>query len=154
MTAEMKDHYPVRAANLASRVLNGEAIIMNPVDSKLFSLNETATVIWLAADGTRTLREIVEHDVCGSFEIDPETALAEADPKDRSLLDLAGPSLDSRRAVYILTLGTLPALRHQVGRTGHPLRPLLQPCQLLPQLCAAVRRHIHTYTHVPAFSRA
>jgi len=75
----MRDTYPVRAPNLASRVLNGEAIIMNPADSTLFNLNETATVIWLAADGSRTLREIVENEVCPRFEIDPETALLEAE---------------------------------------------------------------------------
>jgi hypothetical protein len=75
-------------------VLNGEAIIMNPADSTLFTLNETATVIWLAADGTRTLREIVESEVCPQFEIDPETAILEAEEfasrlAERSILSLA-----------------------------------------------------------------
>ena len=47
------------------------------------------------------------------------SALAEADPKDRSLLGLAGRQLDSQRAVYILTLGTLPAMRQQVLYMAH-----------------------------------
>jgi coenzyme PQQ synthesis protein D (PqqD) len=75
----VRNAYPSRAPNLASRVLDGEAIIMNPADSTLFNLNETATVIWLAADGTRTLQEIVEREVCEHFEIDRETAIVEAE---------------------------------------------------------------------------
>jgi hypothetical protein len=87
--------YPSRAANLASRVLDGQAIIMNPADSTLFTLNETATVIWLAADGTRTLRDIVEQEVCAQFEVDPESALLEAEEfaaslAGRSILRLSG----------------------------------------------------------------
>ncbi len=42
------------------------------------------------------------------------TPLTESDPKDRALLGLAGAGADRQRAVYILTLGTLPALRQQV----------------------------------------
>ena len=43
------------------------------------------------------------------------TPLAESDPKDRALLGLAGAAADRQRAVYILTLGTVPALRQQVA---------------------------------------
>ncbi|HTA42899.1 MAG TPA: PqqD family protein [Bryobacteraceae bacterium] len=75
----MSTCYPKKAANLASRVLKGEAIIMNPVDSSLFSLNETATAIWEAADGRTTLQEIVEREVCPRFEIDSESALRDAE---------------------------------------------------------------------------
>ncbi len=74
----MNEVYPKRAANAAFRVLGGEAIVMNPEDSSLFSLNATAAVIWRAADGSRSLREIVESDVCGEFEVEPEDAMAEA----------------------------------------------------------------------------
>ena len=42
------------------------------------------------------------------------TPLTESDPKDRALLGLAAAGADRQRAVYILTLGTLPALRQQV----------------------------------------
>jgi hypothetical protein len=81
----VRNSYPARARNLAFRVLNGEAIIMNPADSTLFSLNETATVIWLAADGKRTLGDIVEQEICPHFEIDPETAIREAEEFAASL---------------------------------------------------------------------
>ena len=81
----MTDIYPRKAANLASRLLNGEAIVMNPVDSTLFNLNETATAIWLAADGRTSLREIVERDVCPQFEIDREEAMRDAEEFVRTL---------------------------------------------------------------------
>ena len=55
--------YPKRPANLASRVLKGEAIIMNPADSSLFNLNETATAIWLLyRRRTTSCSEIVERE--------------------------------------------------------------------------------------------
>jgi hypothetical protein len=75
----MRDLCPLRAPNLASRVLLGEAIVMNPADSSLFNLNETATAIWLAADGRTTLRQIVERDICGDFEVDIEEAISDAE---------------------------------------------------------------------------
>jgi hypothetical protein len=74
----MTECYPKRAANLAARVFHGEVIIMNPADSALFNLNETATAIWLAADGKTTLKQIVERDIVPAFEVDPEDALRDA----------------------------------------------------------------------------
>ena len=85
----MTDTYPLRAPNLASRTLAGEAIIMNPADSALFSLNETATAIWLAADGKTSLREIVETQICPDYEIDPEQALRDAEELARGLAEHA-----------------------------------------------------------------
>ena len=77
--SRMRDQYPKRTANLAARVLEGEVIIMNPADSTLFNLNETATAIWLAADGATTLREIVEREICGTRDVDPEIAMQDAE---------------------------------------------------------------------------
>ena len=74
----MTDVYPKRAANVAARVFAREAVIMNPEDSTLYNLNETATAIWLAADGSTTLRQIVERDICPASDVDPEEALRDA----------------------------------------------------------------------------
>lgn len=74
----MSEIYPKRAANMAARVFRGEAIIMNPADSTLFNLNETATAIWLAADGRTALRSIVERDILPAFHVDREDALRDA----------------------------------------------------------------------------
>ena len=81
----MKDFYPLRAPNLAARVFNGEAVIMNPADSTLFNLNETATAIWLAADGKTTLREIVERDICPAWDITADAAFEDAEQFARDL---------------------------------------------------------------------
>ena len=79
--------YPKRAPNLAARVFDGEVIIMNPVDSTLFNLNETAAAIWLAADGQTTLRRIVERDIVPVFDVASEDALRDAGEFARSLAE-------------------------------------------------------------------
>ena len=54
-------------------------MIMSATDSTLFSLNETATLIWNAADGKTSLRDIVENKICAEFDIEPETAYRDAE---------------------------------------------------------------------------
>jgi len=81
------ESYPKRAANLAARVFQGEAIVMNPADSTLFNLNETATAIWLAADGKTSLRDIVERNIVPAFDVDPGDALRDAGEFARSLAE-------------------------------------------------------------------
>ena len=83
----MTETYPKRAPNLAARIFRGEAIIMNPADSTLFNLNETATAIWLASDGKTSLRQIVERDIVPAFEVDPDDAMRDAAEFARSLAE-------------------------------------------------------------------
>lgn len=75
----MRDHYISRLPGAASRVLDGETIIMHPEESTFFTLNSVGTAIWRGADGRSTLREIVNAEVCREFEIDEATALADAE---------------------------------------------------------------------------
>lgn len=70
--------YIARASDIAARTFAGETMIMTGRDSQLFSLNETASVLWNAADGRTPLREIVERDLCAAFDVDAETALRDA----------------------------------------------------------------------------
>jgi cytosine/adenosine deaminase-related metal-dependent hydrolase len=51
---------------------------MSAPDSTLFSLNEVGTTIWLAADGHTPLFEIVQKHICAEFDVEAETAYAEA----------------------------------------------------------------------------
>ncbi len=74
----MSDTYIARSSAIASRVLGGETFVMSAVDSTLFSLNEVATAIWLAADGSTPLREIVREKICAEYDVLPETAYADA----------------------------------------------------------------------------
>ena len=74
----MSEIYISRSTNIAARMLAGEMMVMNSIDSTFFTLNEVATAIWQAADGRTPLREIVSDHICAQFEIDPEQAQADA----------------------------------------------------------------------------
>src|SRR2546421_12522152 len=75
----MSEKYIGRSSQIAARVLGGEMMVMNSMDSTFFTLNEVATAIWQAADGSTPLREIVRQQVCEQFDIDPEQAQTDAD---------------------------------------------------------------------------
>jgi hypothetical protein len=75
----MNASYIARSDAVASRILDGEMIIMSAVDSTLFSLNEVATVIWQAADGCTPLSEIVILRICAEFDVSPDQARADAE---------------------------------------------------------------------------
>jgi hypothetical protein len=70
--------YIARSSAIASRVLAGETMVMSVVDSTFFTLNESASAIWRAADGITPLHEIVARDVCHEFEVPMEEALTDA----------------------------------------------------------------------------
>jgi hypothetical protein len=78
MSSNGADKFISRSRDIAARMLGGEMMIMAIRDSSLFSLNETATVIWQAADGITPLREIVEREIVARFEVDSETAYNDA----------------------------------------------------------------------------
>jgi hypothetical protein len=79
--------YVARSREIAARSLDGEMIVMSMRDSKLFTLNEVATEIWLAADGRTPLSEIVQNKVCAKFEAAPEAAYADAESLCRRLAE-------------------------------------------------------------------
>ena len=72
------DKYIARSPAIASRVLDGETMVMSTRDSTLFSLNEVASVIWESADGQTLLSEIVENKICAEFDVEPQTAYQDA----------------------------------------------------------------------------
>ena len=75
----MTKRYVARSSQIAARALGGEMMIMSARDSTLFTLNEVATVIWQAADGTTPLHEIVERKVCAAYDVEPGVALKDAE---------------------------------------------------------------------------
>jgi len=81
----MNNVYVARASEIAARMLGGEMMIMSARDSMLFSLNETASAIWQAADGRTPLAEIVERAVCSGYDVAPEEALRDAEELVRDL---------------------------------------------------------------------
>ena len=68
----------LRSDNVAARRIGDELMIMFARDSSLFSLNETAALLWDAADGRTPLAEIVARELCPAFDIDADTALRDA----------------------------------------------------------------------------
>ncbi len=75
----MSPVYIARVKEVAARSIGGEMMIMSARDSTLFSLNETATAIWQAADGVTPLAEIAQRSLCAQFEVDPVAALRDAE---------------------------------------------------------------------------
>jgi len=74
----MNDIYIARSTAVAAREMAGEMMIMSATDSTLFSLNETATLIWQAADGKTSLADIVQHRICQEYHVDPDVAYQDA----------------------------------------------------------------------------
>ena len=74
----MTEKYIKPSRDIAARMLADEMIVMSVKDSRVFSLNATASVIWSAADGSTTLREIVARNVVAEFEVDADTAYRDA----------------------------------------------------------------------------
>jgi len=53
-------------------------MIMSPLDSTFFTLNEVATTLWLAADGQTPLDDIVRRRLCAEFEVEFDVAWRDA----------------------------------------------------------------------------
>lgn len=79
MTEKHSTKYIAKSSAIASRLLGGEMMIMSAIDSTFFTLNPVATAIWQAADGHTSLFDIVTHRICAEFDVDPETALRDAE---------------------------------------------------------------------------
>jgi hypothetical protein len=74
----VSDKFIRRGRETAARRLGDETMVLAVVDSTLFSLNETASIIWEAADGRAPLTEIVARSIVPAFEVDAETAYRDA----------------------------------------------------------------------------
>jgi hypothetical protein len=75
----LTDKYVAKSLTIASRLMGDETIVMSTVDSTLFSLNPTGSVIWEAADGKTPLSRIIEEKVCKEFDVTVEQASVDAD---------------------------------------------------------------------------
>lgn len=98
----MSETYIKRSRDTAARMLGGEMIIMSVKDSRVFTLNPTASIIWGAADGVTTLREIVARDLVPEFEVDTEAAYRDA-------LELVGQL--AQEGILMVTDHPIPAVQ-------------------------------------------
>jgi len=69
---EMK--YPQRNFRVATRTIDGEAVVVCSDDATLHSLNEVGTIIWEMSDGHTSMDDIAEN-LCTRFEIERGQAL-------------------------------------------------------------------------------
>ena len=60
----------------ASRVMAGEAIVLTPMNSKIYNLNETGSRIWEWLDGEPTVGELAAR-MQSEFKVDKEQAQAD-----------------------------------------------------------------------------
>lgn len=65
--------YVARSADVAARMIGGEMMIMSGRDASLFCLNETASLLWNAADGQAELGQIAAL-VSEQFEVEADIA--------------------------------------------------------------------------------
>lgn len=77
--------YVARNPRVAARCLDGEMMLMSERDSTLFTLNQTATILWQSADGVTPLDEIVARRICPEFAVELEIALQDAEDLARAL---------------------------------------------------------------------
>ena len=70
--------YLTQSADIASRTIGDDTIIMSTLDSTVFVLNSIGSAIWNAADGATPLSQIVQERVCQEFDVSDEQALADA----------------------------------------------------------------------------
>lgn len=66
--------YPCRNSRVATRTIEGEAVIVSPDDAVLHNLNEVGSFIWNLADGTASIRTIAEQ-LCHNFDVSIEEAV-------------------------------------------------------------------------------
>jgi len=71
--------YIARATKVAARMIGDEMMIMSGLDSSLFSLNPTASILWQEADGVIPLAQIVEQHIVAKFDVTPDEALRDAE---------------------------------------------------------------------------
>ena len=104
----MNEIVVTRGERLAARRVAGEMVILSADDSSLYVLNELGALLWEAADGRTTLRQIVETVVCPEFEVDADTAMGDA-------MDF----LQQLAAFGIVSLSGSPALPSAAGIGEH-----------------------------------
>jgi Coenzyme PQQ synthesis protein D (PqqD) len=72
------EKFLTQSADIASRTIGDDTLIMSTLDSTIFMLNSVGSAIWNSADGATPLSRIVHEKVCSEFDVTDEQALADA----------------------------------------------------------------------------
>ncbi len=73
-------------SQVLSRVLTGEAVLLDLGEGQYYGLDEIGTVIWVALEAGATVGELVRH-VVDNYEVAEETARADVDALLTHLLE-------------------------------------------------------------------
>ena len=73
---DMLTWQPARRPEVAWRVIDGEAVVVNPRAGLVFPLNPVATRCWELADGTRAIESIIQ-TILEEFDADPQAVEAD-----------------------------------------------------------------------------
>ena len=70
------DQMVCKDKKIASRILDGEAIVLTPMNSKIYNLNETGSRIWAWLEDRPTVRELAAR-LQSEFKVDEKQAQAD-----------------------------------------------------------------------------
>ena len=90
--------YPVLHPQVATRIIDGEAVIVLPESSQVNVLNEVGSRIWEFIDGTRSVGEITEA-IVAEYEVSTEQAERDVDEFIQELVDSKMLVLDDEKVV-------------------------------------------------------
>ena len=87
------DTVPQICPKVTGRLIDDEAVVVLPERGKVEVFNQVGAFIWARADGTNTVRDIIQQ-VCAEFEVQPEDAERDtlaflSDLKDRGVIQIS-----------------------------------------------------------------
>lgn len=69
----MNERFIINEKNVAFRIIDGEAIVVNLKKSNFHTLNPVATFIWNNLDGKTQVQEIIKN-ISNEFDVEPDLA--------------------------------------------------------------------------------
>jgi len=84
--------YPVRDEGVVWRDIAGEVVIAERDNTTVRVLNGTASAVWILADGTRQVEDIID-EICNRFDVTRVEARTDAEEFYRQLLNAGLVSL-------------------------------------------------------------
>ena len=70
---ETLNKYPKKSDNIASRILDGEAVVILPLESLVYTFDPVGTRIWELINGKNKIANIVDA-IQNEYEVDPDVA--------------------------------------------------------------------------------
>ena len=80
------DSIPIPNPNVASRIMEGEAVLVHPEKGKVKVVNALGAFIWQRLDGQHDVGQIVD-EICRQHQVDPKTAEVDTIRFLKSLLE-------------------------------------------------------------------